>query len=88
VPPKKKPDTPPQYSVGDRATVSLHTGRLVDATIRAIVERTESTPQDDMDTVTHRRRSLTLSNWRYLLAEFGHILAAISRPEAWPTENR
>jgi hypothetical protein len=41
VPPKKKPDTPPQYSVGDRVTVSLHTGQLVDATIRAIVERTE-----------------------------------------------
>jgi hypothetical protein len=41
VPPKKKPDTSPQYSVGDRVTVSLHTGRLVDATIRAIVERTE-----------------------------------------------
>jgi hypothetical protein len=42
VPPKKKTDTTPrQYSVGDRVTVCLHTGRLVDATIRAIVERTE-----------------------------------------------
>jgi hypothetical protein len=31
------------YNVGDRVTVTLHTGALVDATIRAIIERTDGT---------------------------------------------
>jgi hypothetical protein len=41
VPPKKKPDTTPHYNVADRVTVTLHTGQLVNATIRAIIERTD-----------------------------------------------
>ena len=29
------------YAVGDRVKVNLHTGRIVDATIKAIIERTD-----------------------------------------------
>jgi hypothetical protein len=38
---KKKPDNDHQFRVGDRVSVTLHTGLLVDATISAIVERTD-----------------------------------------------
>jgi hypothetical protein len=41
VPARKKPDDKPQFKVGDRVSVTLHTGLLVDATVRAIVERTD-----------------------------------------------
>ena len=29
------------YKVGDRVKVNLHTGRIVDATIKAVIERTD-----------------------------------------------
>ena len=29
------------YAVGDRVRVNLHTGRIVDATIKAVIERTD-----------------------------------------------
>lgn len=38
VPARKKPDDEHQFKVGDCVSVTLHAGRLVDATIRAIVE--------------------------------------------------
>jgi hypothetical protein len=31
-----------KYKVGDRVKVNLHTGRIVDATIKAVIERTDS----------------------------------------------
>jgi hypothetical protein len=44
MPAKKKASHSEQeasYAVGDRLKVNLHTGRIVDATIKAIVERTD-----------------------------------------------
>jgi hypothetical protein len=40
VPAPKKPDGR-QFKVGDRVTVSLSGGRIVDATVTAVVKRTE-----------------------------------------------
>lgn len=39
MPDKKKPER--QFNVGDRIRVNLHTGRIVEATIRAITQRTD-----------------------------------------------
>jgi hypothetical protein len=43
MPAKKKASKPEQgaYSVGDRVKVNLHTGRIVDATVKAVIERTD-----------------------------------------------
>jgi hypothetical protein len=30
-----------RYRVGDKVSVTLHTGRIVDGTVRAIIERTD-----------------------------------------------
>ena len=38
--PKKKPDPPREYKVGDRILVNLHRGRIEEATITAIIENT------------------------------------------------
>ena len=38
---KKAPRSERDYAVGDRVKVNLHTGRIVDATIKAIIERTD-----------------------------------------------
>jgi len=37
--PKSNP-APRQFKVGDRVSLTLHTGRIVDGTVRAIVEKT------------------------------------------------
>jgi len=38
---KKAPSSEPQgYAVGDRVKVNLHTGRIVEATVKAVIERT------------------------------------------------
>jgi hypothetical protein len=37
----KKRDDERRFKVGDRVTVTLHTGQLVEATVPAIVERTD-----------------------------------------------
>ena len=40
--PSKNKKAPEQdYAVGDRVRVNLHTGRIVDATIKAVIERTD-----------------------------------------------
>ena len=44
MPAKKKASHSEQeasYAVGDRLKVNLHTGRIVEATIKAIIERTD-----------------------------------------------
>lgn len=38
--PKKKPEKVREYKVGDRILVNLHRGRIKEATITAIIERT------------------------------------------------
>jgi hypothetical protein len=38
--PKKKPEQR-QFSIGDSVKVNLHTGRIVDATIKAVIEKTD-----------------------------------------------
>jgi hypothetical protein len=38
---KKPPNSKPTYGVGDRVKINLHTGRIVDATIKAVIERTD-----------------------------------------------
>ena len=38
---KKPPNSEPTYGVGDRVRVNLHTGRIVEATIKAVIERTD-----------------------------------------------
>ena len=43
MPAKKKASIPIQassYAVGDRVKVNLHTGRIVEATVKAVIERT------------------------------------------------
>ncbi len=40
--PKKLNPTPRQFKVGDRVKVSLPLGHIVDATIRAVIEHTDS----------------------------------------------
>lgn len=39
--PGKKKIPEQDYAVGDRVRVNLHTGRIVDATVKAIIERTD-----------------------------------------------
>jgi hypothetical protein len=42
MPSKKKASHSEQdYGVGDRVKVNLHTGRIVDATVKAVIERTD-----------------------------------------------
>jgi hypothetical protein len=41
VPARKKPDDQHQFKVGDSVSLTLHTGRIVDGTVRAIVERSD-----------------------------------------------
>ena len=36
---KKAPSSLWDYAVGDRVTVNLHTGRIVEATVKAVIER-------------------------------------------------
>jgi hypothetical protein len=38
---KKASHSEQDYAVGDRVKVNLHTGRIVDATIKAVIERTD-----------------------------------------------
>ena len=37
---KQAPSSERDYAVGDRVKVNLHTGRIVDATVKAVIERT------------------------------------------------
>ena len=39
--PKKSNPTPRQFKVGDRVKVSLPLGRIVDATVKAVIDRTD-----------------------------------------------
>jgi hypothetical protein len=41
MPGRKKPDDEHRFKVGDAVSVTLHTGRMVDGTVRAIVDRTD-----------------------------------------------
>jgi hypothetical protein len=41
---KKAPSSERDYSVGDCVKVNLHTGRIVDATVKAIIERIGKPP--------------------------------------------
>ena len=41
MPARKKPEDAHKFQVGDCVTVTLHTGRLVDATVKAVIERTD-----------------------------------------------
>ena len=41
VPARKKSDDEHQFKAGDSVSITLHTGRTVDGTVRAIVERTD-----------------------------------------------
>ena len=41
VPARKKSDDNHQYKVGESVSITLHTGRIVDGKVRAIVERTD-----------------------------------------------
>ena len=38
---RKPPKSEPTFGTGDRVKVNLHTGRIVDATIKAVIERTD-----------------------------------------------
>ena len=38
---KKPPNSEPTYGVGDRIKVNMHRGRIVDATIKAVVDTTD-----------------------------------------------
>jgi hypothetical protein len=41
VPTRSKPSDKHKFKVGDRVSVTLHTGQLADGTVRAIVDRTD-----------------------------------------------
>jgi hypothetical protein len=36
-----KPEQDARYAVGDRVKVNVHTGRIVDAMVKAVIERTD-----------------------------------------------
>jgi hypothetical protein len=38
---KKAAHSEQDYAVGDHVKVNLHTGRIVDATVKAVIERTD-----------------------------------------------
>ena len=38
---KKASHSETDYAVGDRVKVNLHTGRIVDATVKGVIERTD-----------------------------------------------
>jgi hypothetical protein len=38
---KKAPEKDVSYAVGDRVKVNMHRGRIVDATVKAVIERTD-----------------------------------------------
>jgi tRNA A58 N-methylase Trm61 len=39
--PEKADENLSEFRVGDRVKVNLHTGRIVDATVKAVIERTD-----------------------------------------------
>jgi hypothetical protein len=39
--PTRRPDDEHEYKVGDRVSLTLHTGLIVEGVVRAIVERTD-----------------------------------------------
>ena len=41
MPTRKKPEDERKFKVGERVTLTLHTGRLVEGVVRAVVERTD-----------------------------------------------
>jgi len=41
VPARKKPEVERKFQVGDRVSLTLHTGLIVEGTVRAVVERTD-----------------------------------------------
>jgi hypothetical protein len=41
VPARKKPNDEHQFKVGDSVSITLHTGLIVDGTVKAIVEKTD-----------------------------------------------
>ena len=41
MPASKKPESGRKFSIGDRVVVSLSSGRLVDATVKAVVNQTD-----------------------------------------------
>lgn len=41
MPSRKKPEREHQLNVGDHIKVNLHQGRIVDATVKAIIQRTD-----------------------------------------------
>ena len=41
MPARKKSDDEHQFKAGDSVSITLHSGRIVDGTVRAIVERTD-----------------------------------------------
>jgi hypothetical protein len=41
MPSKKKAPEDASYAVGDAFKVNLHTGRIVEATVKAVIERTD-----------------------------------------------
>jgi hypothetical protein len=40
--PEKADENLSEFRVGDRVKVNLHTGRIVDATVKAVIERTDA----------------------------------------------
>jgi len=43
VPARKKPDNQPEYKVGDRILVSLSSGRVEEATVKAVIQQNNET---------------------------------------------
>ena len=41
VPPQKKPEPKREYHVGDKIRVNMHAGKIVDAVVKAVIERTD-----------------------------------------------
>jgi tartrate dehydratase beta subunit/fumarate hydratase class I family protein len=39
--PEKADENLSEFKVGDRVKLNLHTGRIVDATVKAVIERTD-----------------------------------------------
>ena len=59
---RKKPDKPRQFSVGDSVKVNLHSGRIVDATIKAVVVEVDGETRYQVD--FDRDRTAIVRAWQ------------------------
>jgi len=69
-PASQKPDNQREYKVGDRVTVSLSGGRIVDATVTAVVNKTEGVR---LQVACGRDETALVYLWQVHPSNFGEV---------------